>query len=666
MKEIMKGAINDIMLPSRAEQIFQRMLSKDEDEKFLEENGAGKKMRLFSSALKAGAIIEKTLQKVPATINLGAFPGGSPDTMFAAAGDTVELLRSKVTPAGSYHVSLRVGTLVIESGVGKRKIAGKEYTTNRGILVSPRFNSNLLAKKKSDTTLLYDPTDRVEVRDTGQVICFGTCCNLYLAKDKNGQYKRRCVELVRRPIEEKSSPACMKIVYGAAFSGYPMSKKGKEEATIEALVKEAQSFHRAPCRSKGSNVQRQELYEAANHVLKALQAAIGDEVIKYLNRLVKIFVDPETKITWNALFNNCQRLADELLRGKDFEYFFPRLPRQPEAEENAKLGVDWPQYLMSFSDRIHGDGVCLQQPNSVLTRYFSRTRSGEDVIDFLESRIHANDKSQKYAALLLMQGPMTDKDSRTAGFNTVWEMPQDTLSILQFHLSRDRSRYTSSSGDTLNDREWIENRLFLLLLWDIFGSFSGGLGSSLLTLVTSLPDMVSKIVLPKARVMGTARVGERVRILRLPGKQIVYLIARKSDDDDMEKFFDAPDDEIDQFSKILRKYIHQIQSKTANAVLPAMAVPITMLFHRLQGKRPQSQRGFKTACRHSRFDILSFAIRQSIRMYEIRRRDGWAHLDFGGLTMVLQLFKKSKTVREGTKRRVHMLMPGSSGEHTSS
>ncbi|KAI1125634.1 hypothetical protein F5Y10DRAFT_227211 [Nemania abortiva] len=659
-----KRTFKDILLPNRAEQVFQKALSNHEDEEFLQERGAGNHIRLFSSIFQADQILEPTQTPFAWTSMITPqLPSGS--TVLQSISGTAKLLRSKVTPAGAYHLSLRFGTVVIESGVDKLKIAGKEYATKRGILVSPRFSPTMLPDKKSASVLLQDLSDRLELEEDGQVIRFGTCCNLYLAKDNKDRYKRRCVELIRRPIVEKSGLACMKVVYGAAFSGYPDSKKGGEEATIEALVNEARSFYQSSYRSKTIDAQRQALCKSADRVLKALQYAIEDEVNKYLDRLVTVFLHPDTKITWSALSNNCQHLVDALLRGKDFEYFFPRLPKQPKSGDDSTLDVDWPQYLMSFSDRIDGEGVSLHQPHSLLTRYFSKTRFGGDLVDFLDIQIQANDASRKYAVFLLKRGAMADKNNRIESFNAMWEMPRDTLSILQFHLSRDQSRYVSSAGGKLNDADWVENRLLLLLLSDIFSSLSGALGASLLKLVTSNSDLVSRIVLPKARVLGTARLGERVRILQLPGKQVVYFIATKIDDE-LEKLFEAPENDVHLITKIIRKYYQQPQA------LPSMLFPRTMarfleiFFETLQGERIHAKRGFKSSSRSSGGDLVSLAINQTIRMHEIRRRDGWVHLDLGGFTMVLQLFRKSKTVRQVTTKRIENLIKGSSGNETGS
>jgi hypothetical protein len=286
-------------------------------------------------------------------------------------------------------------------------------------------------------------------------------------------------------------------------------------------------------------------------------------------------------------------------------------------------------------------------------------------VEFLNAQMHGNDAFRRYAALLLRQGALDDSRDRKAALDSLWEMPRDTLSILQLHLWRDRSRYASSAGRILSQRDRMENWLLLLLLSDIVASFSGALSVSLLSLFMKNPSLVSRIVLPKARVLGTTRVGERVRILRLPGKQIVYLIASKSDAV-LEKLFEAPERDIDLFAEIMRKYSCLISAEDS----------FGKFFGKLQGRSRRVTRGFKSVSSSQRnlfpflqvfsldSDLVSMIINQLIRMHEIRRRDGWVHLELGDFTMVLQLFRKSKNIREGKTKRFQGFIKGSSENRT--
>jgi hypothetical protein len=276
-----KLTLKNLFLPHSSARTFQRKLSDDEDKKYLQENEPNNYRVKLSTRLLASILEAESSTMLHSPLVENVFGSGS--NTLSIIGSTTKLLHSKVTPAGAYHLSLKFGTLVIESGVGKLKVGGKVYTTNRGILVSSRLSPTLLADKNSAAVLPYDPTDRLEVKENKKLLCFDTCCKFYLVKDDEGRYKRRRVELVQWPVEEKAGLACMKTVYGAAFSGYPVSKNAGEEATIDTLVRQALSFHNAPYRSKDPDILRQNLHKAGNHVLMALRATIEDEVDKYLN-----------------------------------------------------------------------------------------------------------------------------------------------------------------------------------------------------------------------------------------------------------------------------------------------------------------------------------------------------------------------------------------------
>lgn len=270
-----------------------------------------------------------------------------------------------------------------------------------------------------------------------------------------------------------------------------------------------------------------------------LRLALEEEVNKYLSRIIAVLLDPDFKVKWNPLFNNCQALVDGLLKGKDFEYFFPRLPKHIKGESSAEVGMTWLQYLMSFHDRIAGKFISLHQPHSFVTKFFSDKGFPGDLINFIESVIKDQPTAVKYSALLLKNNQQETFEQPEQILNTLWEMPHDTVSILQFQLIRMHPKYAigARSGPTLG--QWLRKRLLLLLQLDIFASYSGALGSCILEFFERNPSFTSKVVIPKSRVMGTVRAGERGRMLQYPGKQIVYLIASEVDVE-FNRLFNAP------------------------------------------------------------------------------------------------------------------------------
>jgi hypothetical protein len=463
---------------------------------------------------------------------------------------------------------------------------------------------------------------------------------LYIDRDD----KLRRFKIEERPVENKGSLACTKMVFGAAFSGYPANRCVLEEAAVDEFVKQAQANFELP--SHDTDVRRKALHEGAEHVVKALERALKSEADKYLDHIVKVLLSPKFQISWNPVRNNCQRLVDQLLQGKDFEYFFPRLPKDPGSSD-----VQWPQYLMSFNDRVCNDSISLQQPNSMLSKFLSHTIFIGDLIDSLRSQFEGRNSTRNYPALLLQEEAATSKEQRVEMSNALWEMPHDTFSILQFHYCRSRLRYTNKDGQPLTQDQWMENRLLLFLLSDVVASMSGALGSSLLDLFRSSPSLVSKVILPKARVMGTTRAGEQVRIIKMLGEQAVYFISSDVDAE-LEALFKEPE-KIKTAVEIVNSALQDWVSKglTFNSVISKSIVCIARTSGLLKRRKRQAKRGFKSVVNSPMGaaldkNFLYSAIIQSIRAYEIGRRDGWFHYTFDGFTMVMQLFRKSKVVRK--------------------
>jgi len=99
---------------SNAESNFRRKISNQEDTAFLEANNAKPKTRLLAEIMKLEP-------KIHAMHDLGtalpSLPTGRPFAVFDGLSTTAKLLRARVMPAGAYHLALKFGPLVFESGV---------------------------------------------------------------------------------------------------------------------------------------------------------------------------------------------------------------------------------------------------------------------------------------------------------------------------------------------------------------------------------------------------------------------------------------------------------------------------------------------------------------------------------------------------------------------
>lgn len=403
--------------------------------------------------------------------------------------------------------------------------------------------------------------------------------------------------------------------------------------------------------------EQQALFNAADRVLVALKPAIEVEVNKNLSRIAKALLHPSIKLTWNAISNNCQHLVDNLLSGEDFEYFFPRLPVQSSSPKDGSLREPWPRYSMSFGDRVDSSLFSFQQPESLLSEFLRQRQSGGDILHFLSMEEQRNDNDLRYLPFLLDPQCMKGPEARKATFSLLWHLPRDTLSFLQYHLLCNRTRYSVQRLGPLDHRAWLENRLLLLALGDVFATLSGSLGSCLLKMLRENPSLTKKVMLPKARILGSMHVGEKVRIVQLPGHQTVYMIRNKLGDL-ADSWFNTSEDDL---SSLAATFLHRLQFWKSDYDRVLSETVVKFLKRVVWGygaveRRPK--RGFSSvtsatySLQSDPTNFISALVATTVRAAEVRGRNKWMQLDFGDVIFVFQLFKKSKIIRKEKLEKV--------------
>ncbi|KAI4231348.1 MAG: hypothetical protein LQ349_005673 [Xanthoria aureola] len=348
-------------------------------------------------------------------------------------------------------------------------------------------------------------------------------------------------------------------------------------------------------------------------------------------------LDPTTTLKWNMLTNNCQKLIDRLLNSKDFEYVFPRLPsdfRSIRPSEEWKH-FTWPRYLISFGDRVEGRDISIQQPNSCVAKFCEKIRSTEDIIDFLEREFGRREVKNgnplfeylKELALVTPQ-PNVEDYLRTAD-DALWDLPRDSLSILQHHLLRPFTRYSTVTGRLLDEDQWTKGRLRLLKQLDTIACYTGALGSALLDMFYREPDMISQITIPKSRIFGSLRSDEKVRLIR-SSDMVHYIITQRQEhstwsDDVAERMCKAIQRTSERYlrcagtkvfnSRMFRWMLSDILKNTAEQLGPLGGHPTDHLTDYWEA-------------------------------LQIFRRDNWVYLRLGkSLLIAHQIFRKSKNVR---------------------
>ena len=341
-------------------------------------------------------------------------------------------------------------------------------------------------------------------------------------------------------VHDRQILGSVKRVYGAAFSGYLEENVDKESEVVNSMVASA-----ASCKldhSKTVEANRRKLCESAEEVVKHLHQLLDSEIEIHLGRITKRLLDDKTSLSWNVITNNCQRLVNTLLKGKDFEYTFPPLPKDYGSRPRDAEGeyFDWPRYLISFGDRLDGEYYKGQESNSIISTFCQRQRHQCDLIDHVElnsrrlqdDRKNSVHESEEWHELRLAPnipglGDLTKTQRDKMTFDKLWELPRDTLSMLQFHLLRPAHRYQSYDGIIMAKSQWIENRLRLTRQLYFFSVFAGGLGAALLNILHREPSLLSRIHIPKSRVFGTIRADELVKVIHsIPWTAYVILKRR--------------------------------------------------------------------------------------------------------------------------------------------
>ena len=508
-----------------------------------------------------------------------------------------------------------------------------------------------LFHKSTITIPLVDGLDRGNAREAT-----GNCLVLY--KDMTSHEPR----LLQRSnvLSDRPVLCCIKRVYGAAFSGYPPSTSDAGDSVLDIFVLEARKCKFKP--SKAIEARRRQLHRSAENVTNMIKEMLGDEVRKYLNRTASLLIDSDAKFTWHMLANNCQRLIDRLLNGKDFEYTFPRLPEGFGSVGSTDIWkkLPWPRYLISFGDRVEGKDISIKQPNSSVTNFCHKNSSDGDIIDFLELGIHqagrngGNSCFKDLSELALVTPQPSLENYRELSNNALWDLPRDSLSILQYHLLRPSSRYSTISGQAFDETQWNQSRRRMLQQLDTIASYTGALGSALLDLFHREPNITSKVAIPKSRIFGSLRADETVRIVR-SGRMVGYVIGRRQER--LTKALGHAEKRSNAIRTSLNKHLGKA-SAVLTSVLSLMqahnaleyAALILHLYPELVGLCMGFPGSVGTAT-----NLVDIFLACQLQAIKIANRDSWIYMNFGDVIFAYQLLRKSKStrkeLREGNSRK---------------
>lgn len=353
---------------------------------------------------------------------------------------------------------------------------------------------------------------------------------------EKGTTRERRLQPCSRTVEDRRFLASIKQVYGGAFSGYRMELHQKEKTVIDLLVTVSETLTLDP--SKSAAVNHKTLHSAAVVVLKALQELIGTGVDAHLERLTAKLLQRETVLRWNARSNSCQNFTNTLLRD-DFTGLYPEvIQRQNLAREaSAPQDCPWARYLFCFKDRIDPPQVYRNntQHRSIIWQFYETSRNNLDLIEFTERTLERNSSDNSPSWDILLQRPQlpsekpcaADKQPKSTIADSLWELPRDTMSLLQTQLLRRRERFSSPAGYALTKGEWILNRLQILQQLDIFACLAGGMGLAWLAEFKEYPEDLRELVFPHADMYGTMHASERIVVIQLGRVKVARVYGRE-------------------------------------------------------------------------------------------------------------------------------------------
>ena len=360
--------------------------------------------------------------------------------------------------------------------------------------------------------------------------------SLVVFKKKNAQQRlfRKC----RWPVESRRFLASTKQVYGGLFSGYRAEKIQEEKAVVDLLVQVSESFTSEPF--KAANVNYRRLHAAAAEVLKRLQVLIGHEVNSHLERIAARLLDRKTVLRWNARSNSCQDFTNSLLRA-GFDGLYAQPP--PNAVDNKQGLTDevcpWSRYLFTFKGKIDSPTHWSNntQFRSIIWQFYDYNRNNLDLIEFTEREIERLGASECTSWKILLQQSLPTLQGSAEGdeapksnlVDALWELPRDTLSLLQTHLLRQREKYSSPQGYALTKDEWIMNRLRVLQQLDMFACLSGGLGSAWLADFKQHPEDLRELIFPHSDMYGTMHASDTIVTIQLGPIKVARIYGRQKD-----------------------------------------------------------------------------------------------------------------------------------------
>lgn len=499
----------------------------------------------------------------------------------------------------------------------------------------------------------------------------------------NGIYKTECLSVYKHKDDhivyilpeaqevgergDRSTVAAVKRVYGGLFAGSNELLRDQELSVLMTFIKAAER-----CRL-GENMkiakQRQEVIKAADKVMVELRSLLSHEVDLHLQRLAEKLLAPSTVLKWHPRKNSCQQFVDVLLSGEDFEHLFPLFPKEFVHDEAVRRSPSfpWPRYLISFNDRIDGLSALGFQSKSIVSKFCQSKRDRCDIVEFAELVLHdAEVKREKKGskkggklyknlakgmkaistafedvetATILDSNVYNELLLGTAGSgiseelaDALWDLPRDTMSMIQFNILRPSTKYRTISNQELTRQDWVNNRLALFRQLDLFAAHAGGFGAAIVDVVTRHPEALKNLYIPHARVYGTAHVLDGVRCLNfLPTPAYVVMDVTEHIEAFLEKLAEMHTQKLKSSLQTLKNWCKLMGGSLWNLLTEYLKIMGSVLGSMGTLAGPTALLGFSDAG-HNLLQIGSDI-------------NGWKLMKMEGLLVVMHMEKRMRSLR---------------------
>jgi hypothetical protein len=322
----------------------------------------------------------------------------------------------------------------------------------------------------------------------------------------------------------------VKKVMGGAFSAHEDIFTDGEHKIVTHFLEAKTAF---PARMNMSisdpiRHRRATLQKSADAVLEAIIKTFAQEINFYLTHFAKVLANILNPLKWSLRSNNCQAFYTTLLKGLSIDSAFHREESFNGGQRNQNHAPS-PRYCLSFGfdiDTPAGQMYFEQRPQirSIIWNFYRRKRDYCDIIEFCEqfrTKLCAR-PTIPWEVLDVTDNSSTPHDTLV---DALWALPRDSISILQTHLQRNSSRYSTKEGKAVSESEWYENRLRVFHQLDVFTSLSSGLVRAVREQAVEL-DLLSRVRFLNAKEFGTLYASEKITVF--PGA-IYHISGRERD-----------------------------------------------------------------------------------------------------------------------------------------